>query len=150
MRLIIPPPVQGIIFAALMWAANRALPALAVSFAGQKPLALAVGGAGVVIEIIAVTAFFRARTTVNPLAPSKARHLVTGGLYRFSRNPMYLGLLLALTGWCLWLGNIVAAPFLIFYVLYINWSQIIPEENILRDKFGEDYKVYCKRVQRWL
>ncbi|MEO1476854.1 MAG: methyltransferase, partial [Pseudomonadota bacterium] len=72
---------------------------------GRQWVSLALIGIGLTIELVAIAAFFQARTTVNPLRPDKATHLVVTGLYRISRNPMYLGLAILLTGWGLYLGD---------------------------------------------
>jgi len=150
MRLLIPPPVQGLIFAAIMWGAARAVPQLSADFAGQLYLAAGFAIAGGVIEAVSAIAFFRAKTTVNPLKPANATRLVTGGLYQYSRNPMYLGLLLLLIGWAIWLGNLAAAPLPVLFIAAITWAQIMPEEAALREKFGDEYEAYCSRVRRWI
>lgn len=150
MKLVVPPPLQGLITGAAMWWLNRALPAFAFSFPGHKALALTFIAAAIGIELTAVAMFFRARTTVNPLAPHKSKVLVAKGLYRISRNPMYLGLALLLTGWLLWLGNPLNALLLIAFVLYITAFQIKPEEAALREIFGEDFDTYAHQVRRWI
>ena len=150
MRPIIPPPVIGLIMALGMWGAARLAPELAVAIPARLPLAAAAIGVGLVIEAIAVGAFFRAKTTVNPLAPRKSAALVTDGLYRFSRNPMYLGMLILLAGVAVWIGHLLAPVFLIFFVILINELQIKPEEAALEERFGDAYRAYKSRVRRWL
>ena len=102
---------------------------------------------------IAVAAFVRFRqigTTVNPGDPSKASRLVADGVFRFSRNPMYLGLVLLLIGWAVWLAS--ASPWLVppLFVVVITLVQIIPEERALSRNFGEDYLTYRRSVARWI
>ena len=150
MRLLIPPPIQGLIFGAAMWLLARFLPQFAMSFPGQIYIAGICFVIGVGIELIAVRAFFAAKTTVNPLKPENANKLVISGLYKISRNPMYLGLLIFLTGWTIWLGNPLNVGLLVLFVAYITYSQIKPEEAVLREKFGSDYDDYCRRVRRWI
>ena len=150
MRLLVPPPVQGLIVLGLMWGAARIAPGLSVDFAGQTVLAAIFAVAGGVIEIISLATFFRAKTTVNPLKPENANTLVVSGLYKISRNPMYLGLLLFLVGGAIWFGNLVALAGPVLYFIYITWSQIKPEERILREKFGAEYDAYCAQVRRWI
>ncbi len=84
------------------------------------------------------------------MEPGKASHLVTGGIFRFSRNPMYLGLSLLLIGWALWLGT--AGPWLVppVFVLFIYLAQILPEERALESRFGVGYLEYRRTVARWL
>ena len=76
--------------------------------------------------------------------------MVTDGIYRYSRNPMYLGMALLLAAWALWLGNAAAWLGIVLFVALINRYQIRPEERILAAKFGDDYHSYCRRTRRWL
>ena len=84
------------------------------------------------------------------MTPSKASSLVTDGVFRISRNPMYLGLLLLLMGWALWLGT--ASPWLVLplFVIVITVAQIAPEEQALYRLFGEQYLGYKRNVSRWI
>ena len=107
-------------------------------------------GAAFLIEAVSVFAFLRARTTVTPLKPEKASTLVVSGLYRVSRNPMYLGMLILLIGWTLWLGNPASLLLLPVFVIYVTVFQIKPEEAALSEKFGSDFDAYRRRVRRWL
>ena len=150
MKLLIPPPAQGLITGLAMWGVARLLPQFATTFSGQSLLSYILIGLGLSIELIAIGAFFRARTTITPLKPDKASSLVIGGLYKISRNPMYLGLAILLTGWALRLGNPLNALLLISFIVYMTNFQIKPEEVILQEKFGEDYADYTKKVRRWI
>ena len=135
---------------AAAWAAARALPALIVPLPGRGALAIAVLALGLAIELVAAARFLRARTTVSPLSPQKATTLVTGGLNRISRNPMYVGQALLLAGWALWLAHALAPLGAVAYVLWITRFQILPEERALAARFGEDYAAYRARTPRWL
>lgn len=146
----IPPPFIGLLAAAAIWALNRAFPELTVEFPGQWALAMLIGAAGLALEGVAVAGFIRARTTINPLAPERASVLVTSGIYRLSRNPMYLGIAGLLSGFGLWLGNPLAALPIAGFVALINRWQIIPEEAALERIFGAEYVDYKNRVGRWL
>ena len=95
-------------------------------------------------------AFRRAKTTVNPITPEATTTMVTSGLYRFSRNPMYLGLLVVLIGWALFLSHPLAFAVLPLFVLYMNRFQIIPEEQILSAKFAHQFTAYKETVRRWV
>ena len=150
MKLIIPPPLQGLITGAAMWFVDGQLDALSLSFPFQKYAAGGLIGVGLVVELVAIGAFFKAKTTVNPLQPSKTNTLVVEGLYRISRNPMYLGLAILLSGWLTWLGNPANIALLIGFLTYITVFQIKPEEAVLREKFGAEYDAYCRRVRRWI
>lgn len=150
MKLIIPPPVQGIIIALMMWALARWLPQYSVDFPGRALFVYFFGVVGVAMEIVAGLMFLRAKTTANPLKPANASRLVTTGLYRFSRNPMYLALLFVLMAWGAHLANPLNVIMLTAWVLYITEFQIKPEEKALSEKFGADYEAYCRRVRRWI
>ena len=150
MKLVVPPPLQGLAFGVAMWLLSRALPAYSAAFVGQKFLAGALIITGLASDVVAVCAFFKARTTVNPLRPANSSTLVNNGLYRYSRNPMYLGLLAILTGWAIWLANPLNLILLIGFIFYITEFQIKPEEQVLQDKFSTQYADYCRQVRRWI
>jgi protein-S-isoprenylcysteine O-methyltransferase Ste14 len=94
--------------------------------------------------------FKRARTTINPFKPENSTALVTSGIYRFTRNPMYVGLTLVLLGWAAFLCSVWAFLGPVIFVFYINRFQIAPEELALSAKFGPAYTEYTARVRRWL
>ena len=150
MNPLIPPPIVAAIVGVLMWAVNRWLVLGRVESAFQTPVAIVLLVAGLLLMLVAVASFVAAKTTVNPLRPSRASSLVTTGIFRLSRNPIYLGDLLLLAALAVWLGNIVNLLLLVPFVWYINRFQIIPEERALADRFGASYVAYCARVRRWL
>jgi protein-S-isoprenylcysteine O-methyltransferase Ste14 len=146
--LKIPPLAVGAVIAMGMWLVSYTLPAFA-----YPPLHIVAAGMGIVgagITGSAMLSFWGAHTTVNPMKPSSASFLVTSGIYRFTRNPMYLGLLLLLAGWALYLANILVVLFLPAFILYMNRFQIKPEERALTDRFGQRYLEYATRVNRWI
>ena len=98
----------------------------------------------------ALLAFRRARTTVNPLRPERASTLVTTGVYRITRNPMYVGLMLALLAWSVFLASPLSLVGPVVFIAYINRFQIRPEEAVLTAKFGPVYEQYKSTVRRWL
>lgn len=149
-RLKIPPVVTGLLLGGLMWAATRAAPDFGFTVPARRVGALTLAVAGVVIALLGVISFRRARTTVNPLHPEAASALVVSGVYRFTRNPMYLGLLLVLLGWAVFLANALAFVFPAVYVPLMNRLQIRPEENALAEKFGPGFADYRSKVRRWL
>ena len=118
----------------------------------QRSLSVATGIAalGVGIAVAGVVSFRRAKTTVNPLNPETASALVTSGIYRRTRNPMYLGALVALLGWAVFLANALAFILTPLFVIYMNRFQIGPEEKTLTALFGPQFSEYCSKVQRWL
>jgi len=150
LELKIPPVVQVVIIAGLMWALAGLLPGLSFAIPGSPLVALGIVMTGVVVALLGVLEFRTAGTTVDPRAPEQSASLVVRGVYRVSRNPMYVGFLLMLTGWAVFLGNIASLLLLPVFILYMNRFQIVPEEQYMREKFGEAYAQYQATVRRWL
>jgi protein-S-isoprenylcysteine O-methyltransferase Ste14 len=150
LELKIPPPVVALLAATVMWLASRAAPSLGFDVPARRMIAAGLALAGVVVSVMGVVSFYRARTTVNPMRPQAASSLVVSGVYRVSRNPMYVGLLLVLLGWAVLLSNVLAFAILPAFILYVNRFQIGPEETALAKMFGEQYATYRSRVRRWL
>lgn len=146
----VPPPIVGAITAALMLGAAWLVPALTFAAPWRMPIVAALFCIGVALDLIALGYFLRARTTINPLNPGKASALVASGLYRFTRNPMYLGMATLLLAWAVYLSNVAALAGLALFVAYINRFQIEPEERALSARFGEEFEAYCRRVRRWI
>ena len=149
-KLKIPPPVYAIALAILMWLLNHYFPVFHWILAPWNKIGLVLIGIAFSFDLWSLFLFFRSKTTVNPLKPETSNRLVTSGLYQFTRNPMYVGLLVVLLGFAIWLGGI--SPFLVLplFVVVITTQQIIPEEIELEKKFGKKYLAYKKRVRRWL
>lgn len=150
LELKIPPLAQVAIAALSMWIAARKWPALALAFPARHAVALALVAAGIVVALAGVVAFRRARTTTDPTRPGRATTIIASGIYRRSRNPMYLGFLLALSGWAWFLANACAVLVLPLFVAYLSRFQIAPEERILQEKFGREYEEYRRTARRWL
>ena len=150
LELKIPPPIAGGIIGALMWAIAPAGPSLGLSVAWVNGLALVLVLTGMGIDLFCAIGFLRARTTVNPLNPKNSLALVTVGAYRLSRNPMYVGQTLVVLGWAVFLNSAWGLLGPVAFVLYLNRFQIGPEERILKEKFGEEFDAYARRVRRWL
>ena len=112
LELKVPPPAVAFVTAILMWLVSRAAPALVFVFPAGNLLAVGLAAVGLVIAISGAVTFRRARTTLNPTKPESSSSLVSWGIYRITRNPMYLGLLLVLTGWAIFLSNSLAFLFL--------------------------------------
>jgi protein-S-isoprenylcysteine O-methyltransferase Ste14 len=150
LELKIPPPVAAVLVGVAMWMAAYLLPA--VHLTGQLRFMIAVVCAlfGLIVAGLGFWAFRQAKTTVNSVTPEAASSLVTGGVYSYTRNPMYVGLTALLVGWAVWLS----IPWLflgpVAFTLFIRRFQIIPEERGMSSKFGREYDEYRKRVRRWL
>ena len=105
---------------------------------------------GLIIILSAIILFKKYQTTITPLNPSNATKLITDGIYKFSRNPMYLGLLLVLVGISIILNLTGGFFFILLFILYINLFQILPEENAMLDLFKDEFLEYKKNVRRWI
>ena len=150
LELKVPPLAVGALLTALMWLVSRAVSALSFVFPGRKWLALSFAIIGAIIIVAGVASFRRAQTTINPMKPESSSSLVVSGIYKFSRNPMYLGFLFVLAGWAVFLSNALAFIFLPVFTCYMNRFQIEPEEKALAAKFGQECVHYKSRVRRWL
>lgn len=115
-------------------------------YAGVAILVLA----GVAFDLLGLVAFRASRTTINPLKPERTSTLVTAGVYRITRNPMYVGMGLLLFAWAIFLAALPPFAGPVVFVLYITRFQIRPEERVLNEIFGEEYSTYAARVRRWL
>jgi protein-S-isoprenylcysteine O-methyltransferase Ste14 len=146
----IPPPIVMLLAATLMWVLHHWIPLSHWIATPWNRLGALPGAVGVAIAVAAFVRFRQAGTTVSPTDPGKTSRLVTDGVFCVSRNPMYLGLVLLLIGWAIWLGS--ASPWLIppLFVIVISVVQIIPEEHALGQLFGEQYLSYRRSVARWI
>ena len=145
----VPPPLVGAITAALMWwATGMTGPRWPGGLQGAAVALLL--AAGLAIDLAGLRAFLASRTTVNPMRPERASVLVTGGVYRFTRNPMYLGMACLLVAWALVLPSHAALLGPLAYTLYLTRFQIVPEERVLTGLFGDGYRAYMARVRRWI
>ncbi|MBS0662942.1 MAG: isoprenylcysteine carboxylmethyltransferase family protein [Verrucomicrobia bacterium] len=150
LELKVPPVALGLVLAALAAAVDHFTPTARIALPAAHQGAAILALAGLTIATLGVIAFRRARTTVNPLQPAAASALVVSGIYRLTRNPMYLGLLLVLLGWSVWLGNPATLFFPVLFVAHMNRFQIGPEERALTARFGAAFTAYQSRVRRWL
>lgn len=150
MELKIPPVIVFLTFAGLMFLVDRLLPFGEFDFLGRHYLILALLVLGAAVGIAALMRFFKSKTTVDPTKPSKASALVTSGIFAYSRNPMYLAMLLILVALGLGFGNAFNALLAAAFVAFMNRFQIIPEERALLKIFGKAYQQYCLNVRRWL
>lgn len=150
LQLKIPPPVYAIGIGVIMWLLNRYVPVASIIETPWNRAGIAIIVAAASLDIWSLFLFLKKHTTPNPMKPENTSGIVTTGLYKISRNPMYVGLLIILFGYAIWLG--VLTPFLMLPVFYylITELQIKPEERMLEKKFGEEYLNYKNRVRRWL
>lgn len=146
----VPPPLAALLCGALMaWIDANTLQ-LTLPTALKWMLIAVLGLAGIGFDFAGLYAFRRRRTTVNPLHPEKASALVCDGVYRITRNPMYVGMACFLAVWALYLDAPLAWLGVALFVLFITRFQILPEERTLARLFGAVYDAYRTRVRRWL
>lgn len=146
----IPPPLVALFFAGLMWLAARYFSVIEVT-AGVKIFSIGVFILlGLLFLLSGTISFRRFKTTVNPLRPETASALVTTGVYTITRNPMYMGFVMLLCAWAVYLASLWGAGLIILYMLYIHRYQIRPEERALEALFGDDFIAYKRRVRPWL
>jgi protein-S-isoprenylcysteine O-methyltransferase Ste14 len=150
LELKIPPLLVWLVFAGAMYGVAYFAPAISFTLPGSSAIAPTLVALGGAVALAGAIAFRNRRTTVNPLTPSATTSVVFSGVYRVSRNPMYLGFLLALAGWVVYLSNAGAALLLPAFVAYMTQYQIKPEERALLAKFGSEFAQYLSRVRRWL
>ena len=150
MRARIPPPVFALTAGAVAWLLNRYVPVVRwvpADWSGWGWCVIALG-AGIIAT--AMIQFRRAQTTIDPREPSKATAFVRSGIFAVTRNPMYLGLSLVISGWCWRLAG--ASPWIVLpvFVAVVTELQIKVEEQALRRVFGDAYEAYLKEVPRWV
>ena len=153
LELKIPPPLVAAAMAGAMTAASVWLPpvlVLPLSSSVRVGTALVLVGVGACFDVAGLLAFKKAQTTVNPLAPNRSTAVVSTGVYRITRNPMYLGMALILLGLALYLASPWALLGPLVFAAFITRFQIQPEERALTARFGAAYTAYCTQVRRWL
>ncbi|MGI2855365.1 methyltransferase family protein [Shewanella algae] len=146
----LPPLALLLLFALLLQLTSYYLPSSNLHPTFSLGLAVSLLTAGLVIPLAGVLSFKRHGTTPDPRVPEQSSALVTSGIYRWSRNPMYLGFVLLLLAQavflnCLWLLILIA-----LFAAYLQRFQIRPEERAMQQLFGDSYHSYCQRVKRWI
>ncbi len=143
------PALAMLIFGGFMFLLDRFLPFGEFDFFGRLELSKFMLILAVLVIFLGIFQFRRAKTTVNPVDLSRTSQLVTTGIFKYSRNPMYLGMLLILLAFGLKLGNAFNTLLAAGFVYYMNHFQINREEKALTDLFGKQYSAYCKATRRW-
>ena len=150
LELKIPPPLVAILFGVAMWLVSALGGATDVLAGNRLAVAMVVLSIGIAFGFPAMASFLRAKTTMSPTKPHAASRLVTDGVYRLTRNPMYVSLVLYLVAWAVYLSNWLALSVVPVFALYIDRFQIQPEERALTALYGAEYASYRSRVRRWL
>ncbi len=148
--VIAPPPLIYLGFLLAGWGLAQVLPdpGLELTDLARRSIALVLIVTGLVVDGAAAGQFRRLRTNVEPWKPSTA--LATGGLYRFSRNPIYVGMAVVFVGFAVAMDSLIALAALIPCLVTIDRLVIVREETYLAARFGEAFAAYCKTVRRWL
>ena len=144
----LPPLLLVLLLTIAMLVLDRALPLFRIHNPALVYLGVGLVSLGVLIVLASAGLFRLRKTTLNPFGEPAT--VVQDGFYRFSRNPMYLGMLLVLAGNAIWLGNFLALLFAPVFVAIMSRYYIAREEQILDARFGDAYRAYCRRVRRWI
>jgi protein-S-isoprenylcysteine O-methyltransferase Ste14 len=150
LKLKIPPLLLTSIFGLVMLGISVSSLPLAIPVVSRITLSIAIFTIGITFLITGVISFRLANTTVNPMVPNDSTALVTSGVYKITRNPMYLGFLMILISWGVFLSSVYSLVLPVLFVFYMNSFQIQPEESILQDIFGSEFTEYQKQVRRWI
>ena len=150
LELKVPPVALTILTGLLMWAAAAIWPAAVLGLPYSRPAAVLLAAGGAAVCLLGVFRFRLHGTTVLPHRPQDSARLVTDGIYRHTRNPMYVGMLMALAGWGLWLDHLGAAVLIPLCAFWLQRFQILPEERAMAARFGDEYRAYRRRVRRWI
>ena len=146
----VPPPLVVVLIGTAMAVIAWSTPAVEIT----NPLRLGVGGVvialGALLVVQGARTFWRNETTIDPVGLERASTLVTNGLFRLSRNPMYVGFAAMLVGWAVCIASPWSLLGPVGFVLFTNRFQIIPEERVMRAKFGRAYDDYRAHVRRWV
>ena len=148
MKTTIPPPVITLICALLIYLSKSLFPELTFNYSNQLCLFFLISGFSIIL--ISFQTFKKEKTTINPIKIEKATSLVTSGIFKYSRNPMYLGMVLILISTAVKFSFYGGVLVIVFFVYFITIFQILPEEKAMKKLFGEDFLKYKNKTRRWL
>jgi protein-S-isoprenylcysteine O-methyltransferase Ste14 len=146
--LKIPPPVIVLILVVSNFLSSKKIDI--INIPNQTLVSIIILLIGVFILIVPVSKFIKSKTTVNPIKFKKVNKLITSGIYKYSRNPMYLGLLMVIISTSIFFLTIISitTPFIFYF--WINRFQIKREEIFLTKKFGQKYITYKSKTRKWI
>lgn len=150
LELKVPPVAVFLLVILLMYGLTVLVPSLNISVPFVE---VVVGGLTLLsgyMGIAGLYEFHKVKTTVNPVKPDTASSVVRTGVFSFSRNPMYMALLLLIIAIGLWWQHLSVVLCSVVFVSYMNRFQIKPEERVLERLFGEEYVDYKNHVRRWI
>ena len=144
----IPPPLVVLILVTSTYFSSKKIDLIHIPF--QTLISIFILFVGILILLNPVLKFKKSKTTINPIKFKKVNKLVTSGIYKYSRNPMYLGLLMIVISSTIFYLNIYSILTPLFFYLWINRFQIKREEIFLTEKFGKEYLSYKNTTRRWI
>lgn len=150
LELRIPPAAVAFAAAGFAWFLARATPAFVISIPARSGAAIGIAIVGVATVLAGAIGFRRAGTTLSPLSPEATSTLVISGIFRYTRNPMYVGMSVLLLAWAIYLSHPLALLGVVVFVAYIHRFQIIPEESALRSLFPDSFDDYARQARRWI
>jgi len=148
METKIPPPIVTLLFGLSIYFSRGIFQAVEVKYSFYIAILLLILGLTVLIS--AVRLFRKDKTTVNPLSPEQATKLVTDGIFKYSRNPMYLGMAFILGSIAVFFNLIGGIILIALFCFYITKFQIIPEERAMSNLFSQDFDKYKQTTRRWI
>ena len=148
LKIKIPPPIIVIFLILAVYFSSNLTIGFDLPF--KKTISLLLLFIGLLIIFIPVFQFIKSKTTINPQSFKNVNNLVSSGIFKISRNPMYLGMLIIISSTVVYYFNYfsIFAPFIFYF--WINEFQIKREEKKLEEKFGSDYKKYKSKTKRWI
>lgn len=146
----IPPPIFALGAILILYGGDKIVPSLSIHPQGQWLVGAICVVIGVAIAVISVGKFRQEKTTITPVHPATATALVTSGMYRYTRNPMYLGMAFCIAGIGIGLGSLLTLVVLPIFVWLITHIQISIEEVALEKRFRQAYTDYMSKVRRWI
>jgi protein-S-isoprenylcysteine O-methyltransferase Ste14 len=147
MKTLIPPPIVTIVFLFVIFFTKDLF---RFSLTLPSSLGFIIILVGLTIIFIAARQFKAVNTTINPIKPENASVLVNNGIFSYSRNPMYLGMLLIIIGFSIIQNLMAIIAIMPIWIIYMTYLQIIPEEEAMKILFKEDFVNYCKKTRRWI
>ena len=144
----IPPPLIVLVLIVSIYFSSKKIDLINIPL--QLEISIFVLSAGILIFVNPVLQFIKSKTTVNPIQFEEVNKLVTSGIFKYSRNPMYLGMLMIVLSTSIFYLNIYSILTPLLFMLWINKFQIKREEEFLIEKFGDEYLSYKKKTRRWI
>ena len=146
--LKIPPPLLVLILVIANYFSSKKIDL--IHLPNQDLISILILLIGIFILINPIFKFIKSKTTIDPIKFKKVNKLITSGIYKYSRNPMYLGLLMIVISNTIFFLNIFSITTPILFYFWINKFQIKREEIFLTEKFGKEYSLYKAKTRRWV